>query len=153
MRILPLCYCCKPAILTVLPSGTYKKLYDDLRTIGVEEILKPVKHDHWMNWLLDWAAKHGLKSPMTLDAKSDKEKGKVMIKNPGGIDLKADKLNLDIRSDDAPIQFNVDPAQLKDIQFDGLIPNIIAITPVSDLTLFLSGDKSPSSTGQLSMAN
>lgn len=61
---------------------------------------------------------------------------------PGGIDLKADKLNLDIRGAQTPIRFNFDTQQLQNLQFDGLVPVIINMTPVVNLPMFLSANAS-----------
>lgn len=72
--------------------------------------------------------------------------------NKGGIDLNADKLNVDIRSNGQAISFDIDLKVLENLQFDGLIPNIISVAPVRNLALFLSGGSESISATQLSLA-
>ncbi len=56
----------------------------------------------------------------------------------GGIDFKADRQNIKIRGNYAPIPLNIDLPKLRNIQFDGLFPVIINMVPVGSLPLFLS---------------
>ena len=57
---------------------------------------------------------------------------------PGGIDLKADKMNLETKSDGGDIEFHVDPVMLKRFQkTSGFVPVIIQIEPLADLRFFL----------------
>ena len=79
---------------------------------------------------------------MKIKTRGSGDKAMSSEREVGGIDLKADKFNLDVHSDGQPMQFDFDPAKFKNLQFDGLIPNIITITPVADIALFFSEDKS-----------
>lgn len=57
---------------------------------------------------------------------------------PGGIDLNADKLDLQLQNGGEAIKFKTDPAMLKRLQdAPGFMPVIIDIQPVSDLRVFL----------------
>ncbi|MBF0619657.1 MAG: hypothetical protein HQL19_05765 [Candidatus Omnitrophica bacterium] len=68
----------------------------------------------------------------------------AMINNPtdGGIDFDMNNIDLDIKSDGQGIKFNMDPAMLQAGNFDGLVPVILNVTPVTDLPMFL-GAKEP----------
>ncbi|NLE65667.1 MAG: hypothetical protein GX606_07125, partial [Elusimicrobia bacterium] len=55
----------------------------------------------------------------------------------GGIDFDLDNLDLDVRSDGSGIRFQIDPAELKNGDFDGLVPVILGVTPITDLPTFL----------------
>ncbi len=59
------------------------------------------------------------------------------IDRKGGIDFDINKIDLFIQNDGAPIQFEFDPAQLKDFEVDGFTPLIIKIEPIPSLPLFL----------------
>lgn len=71
----------------------------------------------------------------------------------GGIDLSADKTQLDIRSKGAPVEFNFDPGQLQNLKFDGFVPVIINVTPMTNLPLFLTENSQPSPAGTASQFN
>ena len=78
---------------------------------------------------------------------------KALVANPGGIDLNTDKLNLEVRGNmGEAVELKIGPGQLENLNFDGLVPNIMTMTPMTNLPLFLSGDKIQSSTQQLSMS-
>jgi hypothetical protein len=66
----------------------------------------------------------------------------------GGINLDMEDMDFRIESTGAGIQFNIDPAMLKNGNFDGLVPVILNITPVTNLPLFL-GAKEPEHEGEL----
>jgi hypothetical protein len=73
--------------------------------------------------------------------------------NPGGIDLTAQRFNLDIRNQGGDFKFDIDPAKWQDVTIDGFNPVIINITPVADLPVFLSRTQhTPEPVQQLSMA-
>ncbi len=56
----------------------------------------------------------------------------------GGIDLQADKVNLELQNSGQTIQFKTDPAMLKQLQnAPGFVPVIIDVQPMTDLRLFL----------------
>lgn len=73
--------------------------------------------------------------------------------NVGGIDLSANKTNLDIRSQGAPLEFKFSFEQLQNLQIDGLIPVIINIAPVYNLPLFLTENKTVPVEGHRSQIN
>lgn len=55
----------------------------------------------------------------------------------GGIDFALDNIDLDINTDGQGIKFNIDPAMLKNGNFDGLVPLILSVSPINDLPMFL----------------
>lgn len=60
----------------------------------------------------------------------------VFSEAPGGIDFRADRLELDVeRAGSDPVQFDLKNPQ--DVQIDGLVPVIINITPVTSIPLLL----------------
>ncbi len=70
---------------------------------------------------------------VTDEIESDSQK-----KAPGGIDLNADKMNLQTQNAGEDIRFDIDPAMLQKLQdAPGFTPNIISITPMTDLRGFL----------------
>ncbi len=71
----------------------------------------------------------------------------------GGIDLTSAKTPLDIRGQSEPVEFNFDPQQLQNIQFDGLVPVIINIVPVVNLPQFLTEKPLSKPAAQLSRSN
>jgi hypothetical protein len=71
----------------------------------------------------------------------------------GGIDLSADKTNLEIRGNGQSTRFNFDPQQWQNFQFDGLVPVILNISPNVNLPMFLSESSSSSAENQLSKVN
>lgn len=71
----------------------------------------------------------------------------------GGIDLTAAKTPLDIRGQSEPVEFNFDPKQLQNLQFDGLVPVIINIVPVVNLPQFLTEKPLSKPVPQLSRSN
>ncbi len=75
------------------------------------------------------------------------------LDNVGGIDLSADKTNLEIRGKSEPIRFNFDGQQFKNLRFDGFEPVIINITPVVNLPLFLTANTETTSENQISKVN
>ena len=92
----------------------------------------------------------GLKAQSVMPASTAVVKGE---ENVGGIDLSADKTNLDIRSQGAPIEFQFSPEQLQNLKIDGLIPVIINIAPVYNLPLFLTENKNAPLESQSSKVN
>ncbi len=61
--------------------------------------------------------------------------------NKGGIDLNAAKMNFDIQSQGQDIQLDIDPEQLKRMQnAPGLVPTIIRIMPLNNLSQFLGAN-------------
>lgn len=66
----------------------------------------------------------------------------------GGIDLSKDQLDLEIRGEQIPLKFKFDPAQLQNIQIEGLTPVILNIVPVTNLPLFLT-ENTPAAEKQL----
>jgi len=69
----------------------------------------------------------------------------MKLKDPrqdlGGIDLSIDNVDLDIDTGGGPgIKFNIDPALLKNGDFDGLVPVILNVSPIKDLPLFLGAN-------------
>ena len=75
----------------------------------------------------------------------------ALVKSPGGIDFKPDKVDsvfavkMDSRfrgNDKDGIKFNIDPAMLEQLQnAPGFVSVIINIQPMTDLKMFLGLDK------------
>jgi hypothetical protein len=62
----------------------------------------------------------------------------VRAKNPGGIDLQSDKLDLEVYNKEGEIRFNTDPAMVKRYEnAEGFTPVIISIVPTDNLPAFL----------------
>jgi hypothetical protein len=56
----------------------------------------------------------------------------------GGIDFDISNVDLDIQTDGTGVPFNFGPDMLKNGNFDGLVPVILNVTPITDLPMFLS---------------
>lgn len=68
----------------------------------------------------------------------------------GGIDLTADRFDLDVRNEKQEDLFTVDPEQLQNMNIKGLVPVIIDIKPITNLPLFLSGQQQITPVKQMS---
>ena len=55
----------------------------------------------------------------------------------GGVDFDLGNVDMDVQSDGTGVQLNFDPAMLRDGHFNGLVPVIRSITPITDLPMFL----------------
>jgi len=62
--------------------------------------------------------------------------------DPGGIDLNPSTLNMQIKGQGADFDLEINPAQIKDFQIDGLLPEILYIHPIAiqDLPFILGGE-------------
>ncbi len=79
-------------------------------------------------------------APDNLDIKSRRKSP------PGGIDLSPKNFDLEIKRNGQGVVIPFDEKNLKNIQIDGLVPEIIKITPIPSLPLLLGGadhDNSP----------
>jgi hypothetical protein len=71
----------------------------------------------------------------------------------GGINLSADKINLEIRGNGAPVELNFDPQQIDSMKIDGFVPVIINVKPVTNLPLFLTENTTRSPASPVSQVN
>lgn len=74
------------------------------------------------------------------------ERDSAVLSRPeevGGIDLTAERLNIEVRRDSAGMAVPVDDRQLQNIRLDGLIPVIINIQPVTNLPLLIGAAQKP----------
>ena len=58
-------------------------------------------------------------------------------KKVGGIDLRDDNLNLDLRGEAGTFNLPLDAAQIQKIRIDGLVPVILNVTPLPSLSTFI----------------
>jgi len=66
----------------------------------------------------------------------------------GGIDFDTTNVDLNIQSEGAGIKFKIDPAMIQRGEFNGLVPVIRSITPVTNVPLFLGANvNAPALTG------
>ncbi|MDP8266189.1 MAG: hypothetical protein P9M07_04510 [Candidatus Aceula meridiana] len=82
------------------------------------------------------------------DFSDDKE----LSSSPGGIDLGADTLDIDIQSEGHGFEFNLDATSSSNIEINGLYPVIISVTPVVNLPVFLGAVQEGDKNLQLSYA-
>ncbi len=68
----------------------------------------------------------------------ERSSDKAMPTTNGGIDLNADKMNLEVQHDGEEIQFHLDPGMAEQLQkVSGFVPVIFNIQPMTDLKMFL----------------
>lgn len=93
---------------------------------------KVVVYSDWMGKLDDaiLAASSGV------SASENSQAG--ISKDLGGIDLREGALDLDLRGDAGTFQMPADPAQIRNIHIDGLVPVILNVNPLPSLPAFLN---------------
>jgi hypothetical protein len=104
---------------------SYLDLLKELNLDGEEEPIPEVTKSVMIKFLSEYNKADS--------AMGSKEKKQVQ----GGIDFDLDPADMEIRSEGPGIEFNLDPAMLEQGNFDGLVPVILNITPVTDLPVFL----------------
>ncbi len=62
----------------------------------------------------------------------------------GGIDFDINNVDMDVESDGTGVKLNFDPAMLNNGNYNGLVPVIRSVTPITDLPGFLSASKAES---------
>jgi hypothetical protein len=97
-----------------------------------------------------WAVREEPKNPNQAMMSDGKEPDKSAV---GGIDLSADRFDLEIEGAPEGSLWNLEPTQVPNITIDGLVPIIINITPMTNIPLFLSGDRHPSTNAQFSQVH
>ena len=108
-----------------------------------------VDHDKLKNWsgpflkmtYEEFLTEKGIKRAVG-SVKTGGDKGMIgemqtQAKNPGGIDLNPEKINIDVQGQSTPFNFFNDPQILSNFTIQGLQPIIINITPITNASLLL----------------
>ena len=104
--------------------------------------------DHIIGFLEAQEFPMDIQTPIALDAAMSAQKPMLKTtQRQGGIDFKADKMNIEIKTDSRTrandnIQFHLDPALLKELEnAPGFTPVIINIRPMTNLLQFMGLEK------------